>query len=128
MELWLNQPLARLSKCDRESPRVQDANKRRNLDPTLQFTRGTNEMTTAVCFRERADVREKKERKEEDNERGAGVRRVEEKWVEEEKKQCNGDEEKEIPQAATRRGTRPPHSTAERHRRREGACHVPGVR
>ncbi|KAJ1190724.1 hypothetical protein NDU88_000046 [Pleurodeles waltl] len=85
MESWLNQPLARLSECDRESPRVQDANRQRNLDPPLQFPRGTNEITTAVCFRERADVREKKARREEDKERGARVRTVEEKWDEEER-------------------------------------------
>ncbi|KAJ1099980.1 hypothetical protein NDU88_005071 [Pleurodeles waltl] len=111
---------------DREPPRVQDVNGRKSPNPAIQFPRGTNEGTTAVCVSGRADVSEKKERTDEDQKRDARVRRLEEKEDEEEKKWCNGEDETEVLRAATTRGTRSVRSEVERHERCVGARRVTG--
>ncbi|KAJ1211256.1 hypothetical protein NDU88_006617 [Pleurodeles waltl] len=95
----------------------------------LRFPRGTNERMKEqrrYASASGADVRENKERPDEDKGRDAGVRRTEEKQDEEEKKRCDGEEKTEVPQAAATKGTRPPRSVAERHGRREFARCVPG--
>ncbi|KAJ1141125.1 hypothetical protein NDU88_007460 [Pleurodeles waltl] len=95
--------------CDREPPQAQEINRRKSPDPSLQCPRGMNEGITLVRVKECTDVKERKEKADQEQDKGedADSSRSEVRQGDEGRNQRNGDDEEKTPQTGVTKETSP---------------------